>query len=75
MTVELKPYPTMKDSGVEWLGMVPEHWDGTCDARVMWKRKKNTGLAEKTVLSLSYGRIVVKPEDKLHGLVPHFKVW
>ena len=24
---ELKPYPTMKDSGVEWLGMVPEHWE------------------------------------------------
>ncbi|MHA3887623.1 restriction endonuclease subunit S [Stutzerimonas degradans] len=21
-----KPYPTYKDSGVEWLGMVPEHW-------------------------------------------------
>ena len=27
MTAELKPYPTMKDSGVEWLGMVPEHWE------------------------------------------------
>lgn len=22
-----KPYPTYKDSGVEWLGEVPEHWD------------------------------------------------
>ena len=22
-----KPYPKYKDSGVEWLGMVPEHWD------------------------------------------------
>ncbi|WJK10708.1 restriction endonuclease subunit S [Pseudomonas fluorescens] len=22
-----KPYPAYKDSGVEWLGMVPEHWD------------------------------------------------
>lgn len=22
----LKPYPTMKDTGVPWLGMVPEHW-------------------------------------------------
>ena len=22
-----KPYPTYKDSGVEWLGRVPEHWD------------------------------------------------
>ncbi len=22
-----KPYPAYKDSGVEWLGQVPEHWD------------------------------------------------
>ena len=27
MMAELKPYPKMKDSGVEWLGMVPEHWE------------------------------------------------
>lgn len=28
------------------------------------------GMKEDTVLSLSYGQIVVKPSDKLHGLVP-----
>ena len=27
MIADLKPYPAMKDSGVEWLGAVPEHWD------------------------------------------------
>ena len=27
MTPCLKPYSTMKDSGVEWLGEVPEHWE------------------------------------------------
>ena len=27
-------------------------------------------MVEKTVLSLSYGRILVKPQEKLHGLVP-----
>jgi type I restriction enzyme S subunit len=27
-------------------------------------------MKEKTVLSLSYGRIVIKPIEKLHGLVP-----
>ena len=27
MIANLKPYPAMKDSGVEWLGEVPEHWD------------------------------------------------
>ena len=27
MIAKLKPYPAMKDSGVEWLGEVPEHWE------------------------------------------------
>lgn len=26
MIADLKPYPAMKDSGVPWLGEVPEHW-------------------------------------------------
>ena len=27
MIANLQPYPAIKDSGVEWLGDVPEHWD------------------------------------------------
>jgi type I restriction enzyme S subunit len=27
MTKKWQPYPTYKDSGVEWLGEVPEHWE------------------------------------------------
>ena len=27
MAAELKPYPGYKDSGVEWLGKVPTHWE------------------------------------------------
>lgn len=27
MIAKLKPYRTMKDSGVLWLGDVPEHWE------------------------------------------------
>lgn len=68
---ELKPYLEYRDSGVPWLGVVPEHWriiPGRACFAV--KHKPNTNLAEKTVLTLSYGRIIVKPEDKLHGLVP-----
>ena len=26
MIADLKPYPATKDSGVTWLGEVPEHW-------------------------------------------------
>ena len=27
MIADLKPYPAKKDSGVEWLGAVPQHWE------------------------------------------------
>lgn len=71
MIAGLKSYAEMKDSGVEWLGDVPAHWD-IVPAFVAYRPRdvRNTGMAEKTVLSLSYGRIVIKPEEKLRGLVP-----
>lgn len=67
----LKPYSAYKDSGVPWLREVPEKWD-ILPAFAVYKPRqvKNTGMPEKTVLSLSYGRIIVKPPEKLRGLVP-----
>jgi len=71
MIADLKPYPTMKDSGIEWLGEVPEHWEVAPGKACYYEKKRpNTALAETTVLSLSYGQIIVKPREKLHGLVP-----
>ena len=71
-TTALQPYPAYKDSGVEWLGEVPEHWRVLPGRACLTEKrqKQNVGLREKTVLSLSYGSIVVKPPEKLHGLVP-----
>ena len=71
MIAGLRPYPARKDSGVEWLGEVPSHWT-RLPGRACYREKKvpNNGLTETTVLSLSYGHIIVKPPEKLHGLVP-----
>src|SRR5262245_35237314 len=71
MIADLKPYAEYKESGLPWLGGVPSHCEirpGVAGFRE--KKVKNIGLCEKTVRSLSYGRIVVKPPEKLHGLVP-----
>lgn len=71
MIADFKPYAEYKDSGVHWLGEVPRHWT-VLPAFGAFKPNKarNIGMKEKTVLSLSYGRIVIKPAEKLHGLVP-----
>ncbi|MCS5694139.1 restriction endonuclease subunit S [Cyanobium sp. FGCU-6] len=71
MIDDLKPYPKMKRSGVPWLGVVPEHWEVLPALAVFRPRQvRNIGMIESTVLSLSYGRIIVKPPEKLRGLVP-----
>lgn len=69
--MKLAPYPDYKDSGVLWLGKIPAHWDVKPGMAFISQRKeKNVGMKESTVLSLSYGQIVIKPLEKLHGLVP-----
>lgn len=67
----MQRYENYKPSGVNWLGDVPAHWDVRPGFTCFKENKdRNKGLVESTVLSLSYGRIVIKPEEKLTGLVP-----
>ncbi len=62
---------TLKDSAVEWIGEIPEHWLLLPGFMVYKENKtKNYGMKEDVVLSLSYGNIVIKPKEKLIGLVP-----
>ena len=71
MSLTLKPYQEYKDSGQAWLGRVPTNWNIVPAFAVFKERQqKNVGLREKQVLSLSYGRIIKKRDDALHGLVP-----
>lgn len=71
VTRGLNPNVKLKNSGVEWIGEIPEGWEVLPGFRVYKENKSNNiGMKEKVVLSLSYGNIVIKPEEKLVGLVP-----
>ena len=68
---EFKPYPKYKDSGVEWLGEIPEHWRVMLFFTQAQERKEtNKGMLESNLLSLSYGRIVPKDINTHEGLLP-----
>ncbi|ENV51093.1 Type I restriction-modification system, specificity subunit S [Acinetobacter junii CIP 107470 = MTCC 11364] len=69
--MEFKQYPSYKKSGVEWLGEVPEHWNLKRFCYLFAEnKKKNIGLKETNVLSLSYGNIKEKKIDDNKGLLP-----
>ena len=49
MISDLKPYPAMKDSGVPWLGEVPEHWELRQLGRIGKLSKGNGGTKEDEI--------------------------
>ena len=52
MIAGLKPYSAMRDSGVPWLGRVPEHWEVRRNGRLFAQRNE-TGFPELPILEVS----------------------
>ena len=57
MIADLKPYPKMKDSGVEWLGDVPEHWNVRPN-RVILDEIKDRDCPDEQMLSVTIPSMV-----------------
>lgn len=71
VTKGLKPNVSMKNSGMEWVASIPEHWETVQLSSVVSERKhKNTGMIEDNLLSLSYGYIKRKDIKTSDGLLP-----
>ena len=73
MIADLKPYPAMKDSGVEWLGEVPAHWE------VRRLRRTLRAVAERNRSDLPLLSVVrekgvvlrdVSNKDENHNFIP-----
>ena len=61
----------MKDSEIEWIGEIPEHWGlERLKYSFLEHKSKNIGNKEKNVLSLSYGNIVKRNIKDNFGLLP-----
>ncbi len=50
---QFSPYPKYKDSGVEWLGQVPEHWEVNRFKHIFKEREERSQKGEETLLSVS----------------------
>ena len=66
----MKRYESYKDSGVKWLGEIPGHWE-VYKLKYLFRlnKIKNVGNKCNTILSLSYGKIIIK-KDLNEGLTP-----
>lgn len=71
VTKGIRPDRPMKDSGIEWIGEIPQEWEVKSAFQIFKQVKNlNTNLVETNLLSLSYGKIKRKNIDTLGGLLP-----
>ena len=72
MIHDLKPYPVYKDSGVPWLGEVPEHWDLVPNRALLKLKKQVVGghADEYTLLSLTKRGIIARDMENPEGKFP-----
>jgi type I restriction enzyme S subunit len=71
VTKGLNPDAPMKDSGVEWVGNIPDKWHvKPLFSVASTESVKNYDGSETNVLSLSYGNIVRRDVDDNFGLLP-----
>jgi len=66
MIADLKPYAAYKDSGLAWLGQVPEHWT-VFPNRAVFNEVKDREHPEAEMLSVTITRGIVRQKALLAG--------
>jgi type I restriction enzyme S subunit len=67
VTKGLNPYAKMKDSGISWIGEIPEHWE-TRRAKFMFKKNKRERRPEDEVITcFRDGQVTLRKNRRLTG--------
>ncbi|KXN98057.1 hypothetical protein LS48_13115 [Aequorivita aquimaris] len=62
--IQLQRYESYKDSGVEWVGEIPEHWE-LKRFKHIFKEKKASSNLDLNCGSISFGKVVFKDDEKV----------
>ncbi len=60
----MKPYPSYKHSGVEWIGEIPSGWE-VIKLKYVFYEKKHTQNLKLQCGSISFGKVITKDDDKV----------
>jgi len=73
MIAGLKPYPVMKDSGVPWLGDVPEHWGMERAKWLFRKMDRPVRDADDVVTCFRDGAVTLRKNRRVRGFTESLK--
>ncbi|WP_310991248.1 restriction endonuclease subunit S [Aequorivita marina] len=68
----MKTYPAYKDSGVDWLGKIPEHWEAKTNKYIFEIKKNQVGKKSRDydLLSLTLNGVILRDMENPEGKFP-----
>jgi type I restriction enzyme S subunit len=73
MIADLKPYPATKDTGVPWLGEVPEHWEMDRAKWLFRKMDRPVRDVDEVVTCFRDGRVTLRKNRRVRGFTESLK--
>ena len=73
MSMDLTPYPAMKDSGVEWLEDVPEHWKKERAKWLFRKMEQPVRQSDEVVTCFRDGVVTLRKNRRVRGFTESLK--
>ena len=67
VTKGLNPNVKMKDSGISWLGMIPEHWEVKRAKYMFIKNKRNRRPEDEVITCFRDGQVTLRKNRRLTG--------
>lgn len=67
VTKGLNPNAKMKDSGISWIGMIPEHWEVKRAKYMFIKNKRNRRPDDEVITCFRDGQVTLRKNRRLTG--------
>ena len=63
----MKRYPKYKDSGISWLGQIPEHWDVKRAKFMFLKNKRKCSEGDEVITCFRDGQVTLRKNRRTTG--------
>jgi len=73
LAAKLKPYSAMKDSGIEWLGKVPEHWELERGKNLFKRVERSVREMDEVVTCFRDGTVTLRKNRRTQGFTESLK--
>lgn len=60
----MRTYEQYKDSGIDWIGQIPAHWD-LIKLKHIFREKPKTLNPTLSAGSISFGKVIYKNDEKI----------